>query len=239
MFSWRAGFKINLDHDNIIRERAIICMCYKWEHEDEVHSLQWDKGDDRQMLEDFSMVAGVADEIVGHNAAKFDLKWFNTRNLYHDLPPVPDYKVVDTLHIARRHFYLNSNRLDYLGKLLFGEGKIKTEFNLWKRITLDNDPQAMDEMIHYCKGDVLLLEKVYKRLAPYSKPKTHAGVASGEGRWSCPGCGSEDVIKSKTRISAMGIKQHQMFCKSCFRYYSISDLVFRQYAVYRAEKEIA
>ena len=39
-FFWGAGYKVNISHDNIIKERAIICICYKWEGQDTVHSIE-------------------------------------------------------------------------------------------------------------------------------------------------------------------------------------------------------
>ena len=49
---WEAGYRKTISPDNIIKERAIICICYKWEHEEEVHSLTWDKNqNDKKMLE--------------------------------------------------------------------------------------------------------------------------------------------------------------------------------------------
>ena len=228
-FSWRTGYKITIDHDNILKERAIICICYKWEGEKEVGSLQWDRGDDRELLETFSIIANSADELVAHNGDKFDIKWFNARHVFHSLEPIPIYKTVDTLKMARSRFYFNSNRLDYLGKFLLGEGKIKTDFDLWKKVVRDNDPVAMNDMVRYCKKDVVLLERVWERLAPYCKPTTHSGALTGNGRWSCPHCGGTNVIKSKTTRTRMGMKQHQMYCKDCIRYYTVSNLVFNQY----------
>jgi hypothetical protein len=34
---WQSGYKLNIDHSNIIQERAIICICWKWEGQKEVH----------------------------------------------------------------------------------------------------------------------------------------------------------------------------------------------------------
>ena len=237
MFSWRAGYKINLTHDNIIQERAIICVCYKWEGEEEVHCIKWNKGNDKKLVEKFSKIISEADEIVAHNGNKFDLKWFNTRNLIHNLPPIPQYKTVDTLTIARKHFYLNSNRLDYLGKILLNEGKINAPYDLWKRICLHNEPSAMDDMVRYCQKDVELLERVWKKLSAYDKPKSHAGVMNGLERWTCPHCGSEDVKVSKTRVTPAGMIQKQMQCGSCHRYYSIAHKVWKDYLVAKAKEE--
>ena len=237
MFSWRAGYKINLDHDNIIKERAIICVCYKWENSPKIYSMQWNNGDDRQLVEDFAFVANEADELVAHNGDRFDIRWFNGRNLMHDMPPIPEYKTVDTCSIAKRKFALNSYRLDYLAKILLGEGKIKTEFSMWKDICLHNDPNAMKKMVKYCKRDVALLQRVWEYLKPYYTPKTHEGVLNGDGRWSCPGCGADDIILSKTRATPMGMPRYQMQCKECGRYFTVSSLVYRQFLEIKASQE--
>jgi len=226
---WRAGYKQTIPHDNIIQERAIICICYKWQGQKQVQSLEWDKGDDRAMLEAFMKVADQADEMIAHNGDKFDLKWFQTRCLFHDLDPPEERKTVDTLAIARRRFYFNSNRLDYIARFLGLGGKSGTTFDMWKAIVLDHDPKAMRDMVRYCKRDVLLLQQVWERIEKYHKPKTHHGVFSNREKWSCPGCASESVRKNKTRVTTAGTIRHDMHCKSCQRHYTIPDKAFRDY----------
>ena len=232
MFSWRCGRKLNLDYNNIIQERAIICICWKWEDQKKVFSLTWDEGNDKEMLEKFSEEAQKADEMIAHNGDRFDIKWFNARRLVHGLEPIPPAKTVDTLKIARKHFLFNSNRLDYLGSLLLGHGKIKTEFNLWRRIVLRNDEAALRKMVRYCKRDVMLLEQVWQKLRDYEKPATHAGAhvrQNQHDRWTCAHCGSEDVKQTKRRVTAAGITQYQMQCKECGRYYQIARSVHNKY----------
>ena len=232
VFTWRIGGKVFIDHNSIISERAVICICYKWEGEKKTRYLVWDNGDDAEMLKEFAEVIKEADEMVAHNGDSFDLKWFNARNLINNLDPVPQPKTVDTLKIARKHLRLNSNRLDYLAKVLFGEGKIKTDFDMWRDITLNHDQKALDKMVRYCKRDVVLLEKVWNKLRDYDAPKTHTAVlASGNpfDRWKCPHCGSAHVKKSKNMVTATGMRKHQMNCLDCYRYYSIADNVFAWY----------
>lgn len=229
-FLWRCGYKMSVGHHNIIKERAVICICYKWEGEKKVHSLQWDKGDDKKMLEEFMEVAKQADELIAHNGDKFDIKWFNTRCLFHGIEPMADWKTVDTLVIARRRFTFNSNRLDYLGQFLLGEGKEDDGgFGTWRDIVLHNCPKAMKRMVKYCKKDVALLERVWKLLEPYHKPKTHVGTLNGQEKWTCPWTGSENVFKSKTRYTTAGTRQHQMKSKESGGYYTISQKAFEQY----------
>jgi transposase-like protein len=244
-FFWKSGYKLTISPDNIIREKAIICICYKWEGQKAVHTLQWDEGDDRAMVEAFVPIMDQCDEMVGHNLDRFDLKWFNSQCLKHGLTPPLQPKTVDTLIVARRRFYLNSNRLDYLGKFLFGEGKIRTDFGLWKDITLRNDEAAMRKMVTYCKGDVRLLERVYEAVIGYHEPKSHAGVMLGLPRWTCAHCASESVRQKKRRVTSRGTVQHSMVCKDCHRHSTINHKVYldlldwqnRQAVLLAAEKE--
>lgn len=228
-FFWKPGYKLSIGHDNIISENAVICASYKWQDEKKVHTLTWDKGDDKKLFEKFLPIVEKADEIVAHNGDRYDVPWINTRALKHGLGPVPIWKTVDTLAIARKRFRFNSNRLDYIGKFLFGEGKIETGFGLWKDIVMNNCPKSMKKMVKYCEKDVLLLQSVWEEIEKYHNVKSHAGVLAGKPRWTCPHCGSVNVSKSKTRTTAGGGIQHQMKCKDCGSYYTISNTVFKKY----------
>ena len=77
---WQSGYKQNIDYQNIIKERAIICICYKWEDDKEVYEVHWDKKqDDKKLLIEFIKIANQADELVGHNGDRFDLPWVRTQ----------------------------------------------------------------------------------------------------------------------------------------------------------------
>lgn len=217
---WTAGYKLNIGHDNIIKERAIICICYKWAGEKEVHSLTWDaKQNDKSLLEKFIKIANEADELVGHNGDKYDLPWVRTRCLYHGISLFPSYTTIDTLKYARSKFKFNSNKLDYIAQFLGLGAKITTGFNLWKDIVLNSDKKAMEQMVTYCKGDVVLLEKIYNKLAPHFPEKTHVS----KDKTDCPTCGSSKWSFSKRRMSALGTTRVQMQCKKCGRYHTVSE----------------
>lgn len=238
--TWRVGYKINLDHDNILKERAIICIAYKWEN-GPVKCLTWDKEqNDRAALAAFVEEANQADEIIAHNGDRFDLPWLRTRCLYHDIPMMPSYKSVDTLQWARRKFYFNSNRLDYLGKFMGFGGKIKTEFGLWKRILLDNDEKAMKLMVKYAKRDVQMLQDVHKKLADYVPHKTHAGVLAGRDKWTSPFVTKGDGTNVNARgkcVTAAGTVKHRMQCQETGRWYQISEPAFKAYQEYLLDKQ--
>jgi uncharacterized protein YprB with RNaseH-like and TPR domain len=226
---WAAGYKQQISYENIIKERAIICICYKWAGEKEIHSLTWDNSqNDKKLLEKFIKVANQADELVGHNGDKFDLPWVRTRCLYHRIPVFPNYATLDTLKNARSKFRFNSNRLDYIAKFLGIGQKTHTEYNLWKRIVLNKDKKALDYMVEYCKNDVKLLEDVYNELANYIPIKVHHGVLQGKDKSSCPECGSEDMKLSQKRASASGGLRVQLQCKKCNKYHTVSESVYNK-----------
>lgn len=221
---WQAGYKQRIDPDNIIQERAIICIAYKWEGEETTYCLAWDKKKcDKSMLNEFIKVANHADELVGHNGDKFDLTWIRTRCLVHGIEMFPRYTTIDTLKIARQQFRFNSNKLNYIATYLGIGEKIKTEFGLWKDVLLKNDREALAKMIEYCKKDVVLLEEVFKRLHSHTPHKTHYGVIFNQDRGSCPECGSDDLIRKRVRVTAAGTRYIQYRCKTCGTYHQKID----------------
>lgn len=230
VLSWGIGRKVFLGHDAIVDERKIICVCWNWDGESKVHSLQWDHNqDDRLLLEELAEVIADADEIVAHFGKGFDWPWIKTRMVILGLPPIPDVKIVDTKSWASNNFYFNSAKLDYLAKVLGYGGKLHTDYQLWKDIVLHRSERALDYMVKYCKIDIVRLKQVYHRLKPWVQSPTHAGVSMGLAKWSCPQTGSEDVIVSKKRVTSTGYVKWQMQSKANGSYFTISDAAHRDY----------
>ena len=221
---WRPGSKVFISSDNIIKHASIICICYKWEGEKEIYSLDWglNKQDDKSQLVKFIKVANQADEIVGHNGDKFDLPWVRTRCLLHKIEVFPKYKTIDTLKISCSKFRFPDNKLNTIAKYLGIGTKLRTESGLWDRVIMDKDTKALDHMIKYCKQDVVLLEKVYNELQKQTEPKTHYGVVFGYDRTSCPECGCEDHIKVRVSVSSSGLRKRQLKCKECHKHFTIT-----------------
>ena len=227
-YFWRTGWRVRLSPENIIKERKVICICWKWEGQSKIHSLSWDNGDDKQLIKGFLKEVIKADEIIAHNGDHFDFPWFKGQLAKYDLGSFPEVKTIDTYQIAKRNFNYNNYSLDYLSNLWFEKRKIKTGFDLWIRV-MNGQKKALKEMVTYCKRDVELQEMVWNKLVPYYKPKTHVGVLQGKPKWTCPHDGSVDVIKKQERPTATGARRHQMQCKECGRHYTISDSVYHVY----------
>lgn len=224
---WQAGYKQTIPYDNIIKERAIICICYKWAGDKQVHSLTWDKNqNDKKMLENFIKILNQADEIIGHNSDKFDEPWIRTRCLYHGIPMFPNYISLDTLKKARAKFKFQSNTLNYIAGFLGLGTKKSTSFDLWKKIVLEKDQKSLDYMVKYCQQDVILLEQVYNKLSPYITNKVHHGMINGGEKCDCPECGSVKTRVNCTRISISGLKRIQLECKDCGKFHTVSETTY-------------
>lgn len=224
---WNPAFNTTISYNQVIKYPAIICICWKWEGSKKVHSLEWNKGEDKQMLKKFLKELNEADEVIGHNGDRFDLKWIRTRYLYHGWESIPEIKSLDTLKIARNKFKFPSNRLDAIGQYLGVGGKMDIGgIQLWHDIIQKNSKSAMNKMVKYCKRDVELLEKVFLKMQGYSKPKTHIGVFAGEGKESCPYCACTDYKLNNRRVSTTGIVRITLLCKGCFKYYTVGLKVY-------------
>lgn len=203
--SWRVGYNLNINPSDIIHERKIICVSYKWLGEDQIYNLQWDKNqDDKFLLEQFIEVLNEADLIVAHNGDRYDLKFIKTRAIYHGLEMLINYPQFDTLKVAKKKFMFNSNKLDYISEYLGFDNKIKTEMKLWDDIIFKKCPIAMDKMVTYCNMDVELLEKVYNKLVYWENPKYHLGLLNDKDKFSSPISGSYNIKLLKTVTTTGG-----------------------------------
>lgn len=205
--------------DSLVSERYVICASWQWEGEKEIHSVsvlddpkryKRNPHDDTYVVTKFREVLAQADTIVAHNGDNFDKRYIDTRILVHGLDPLPPINSVDTYKVAKSKFYLNSNSLNYIGKLLKVGEKIKTSPGLWMRV-LNGEAAAVKEMTVYNIADIKLLKKVYDKLKPYISTQLSKEFFGDVG---CPRCGS-------SKIQARGIhraitKEYQRWqCQSC------------------------
>lgn len=226
---WRSGYNQTITHEQIIKERAIICVSYKWINKEEVYNLVWDNNqDDKFLLEQFIPVLNEADMIVAHHGDSFDIKWIRTRAVIQGIEVLPHYVQFDTRKIAKAKCYFNSNKLDYIAQVLGYEGKIKTDVQLWKDVCLKNDRDALQKMLDYCDEDVRQLEKVYNVLKYADYPKMHVGVLNGEVKATSPINGTYNVEHIKEVTTARGTIKHIMKDLETGRHFEMSDTNYKK-----------
>lgn len=212
----------SIQHSNIVQDWFILTAAWKELGASKVKSMTYkdfktkNNHDDYGIVKAFREVLVTADVIVGHNLQKFDAKKFNARLIYHSLDPLPNLLQIDTLKEARKIASFSSNRLDYLGTHLIGEGKQSTTPGLWLK-AMEGDKKALKEMKEYNEIDVVRLEELYLRLRPYIKSHIHVGAWNGQID-ACRNCGSTHLTISKTRYTSAGVKKIQKICNTCHAY---------------------
>lgn len=202
-------------------EWYILCFAYQWLGEKTVHvrALPDFPGYKKNMQDDYKLVQELwklfdqADILIAHNGDAFDIKKANARFLIHGMEPPHVYQSIDTLKIARRHFKLDSNKLDDLGQYLnLGRKLPHTGKHLWFGC-MNGDPKSWKLMKEYNKQDVVLLEKVYRKLRGWdTTKKTNLNYLYQSN--SCPKCQSKEHISKGYDYQASGAYQAYK-CLNC------------------------
>lgn len=127
-----------VSHSQMLIAGAVdmICITYCFD-KGPGRALSYDpnKGEDSsKIIKEFDKIVRSGNYyIVGQNSDNFDIKHINTLRLVHGLPPFPEWADLseDTLKNARKYFNFPSNKLDFAGNLLLGQGKLKMEWEDW------------------------------------------------------------------------------------------------------------
>lgn len=153
-----------------------------------------------------------ADVIVAHNGDAYDIKMSNRFFIAYGLKPPAPYKTVDTLKLARRYFKFESNKLDYLGQLLFNKRKVGTSYSLWEDC-MKKDKEALMKMEKYCEQDVKLLVELYNKLKPWHTGHPNHNVYNGTIH-HCPVCNSTRVQRRGMAV-ARAYTYQRYHCQEC------------------------
>lgn len=169
--------------------------------------------DDSRLTKSIYELINEADIVISHNAHYFDIPILNTRFLLNGLRPPKPYIIIDTLREAKKHFKFESNKLDYLGKILGLGQKIATSFSLWENC-LKGDKESLDYMVKYNEQDVLLLEDVYLALRPYIKSHPNLNLYIDLDVERCPTCLSDNLEWDSVYVTSAN-RYHAFRCGAC------------------------
>lgn len=203
---------------DFVKERMVVCFSWKFLGEKSVHhlALPMFKGynksrpNNKALVKQLHKLISSADIVVAHNVDKFDDKMSNTDFIKNGLLPPPPHRTIDTLKVARKYFAFNSNKLDDLGQALGLGRKVRTGgFSLWVGC-MEGKKTAWRRMKFYNNGDVVLLEKILLREAPWMTdyPDLRGG---GNECVVCAGADFQSRGVYRTRIS-VGTRYQ---CKGC------------------------
>lgn len=200
----------NITPDKIIEDGGLLCVGVKWlgDRQTQVFS-EWEHGH-KGMLEEVHKMISEADAVVTYNGDKYDNKKLEGEFLLHGFPPPPPITSIDCLKAVKKFGYF-MNRLAFIGPFLGLGKKIENEgVPFWRKV-MNGDEKAQKRMERYCKQDVVLLEKLYKRILPFIRNHPVLGRSKPE---DCGACGS-DKIQRRGYRRTRAFKIERLQCQSC------------------------
>jgi DNA polymerase elongation subunit (family B) len=201
----------NVGIDQLMEHGRTLCWAAKWFDEKTIYYMDERKGTAR-MVKGIHALLSEADVVITYNGLKFDIPMLNNEFIKLGLDPIPPQKHIDLLRTARSQLKLASNKLQFVARYLKLGGKVQNKgFLLWVGCLAGNkkDWQAMRA---YNIGDVVLLEKVYKRLRPWVK--NHPDVTINNTKEHCSTCGSEHIQHRGNRLTKV-FSIVRIACQAC------------------------
>ena len=220
-------FNQNISINQIQTPGRTLCAAWKWDNIKKVEfDSEWDHfnmSDDphegyRGFLQSLHRVLDEADIVVTYNGKRFDVPTLYKEFVQHGLPPPAPFHHIDLYQTVKRQFRWASNKLDFVCQQLGLGAKVHHKgMDLWNEVE-QGCPKAQKTMERYNRMDVVLLEKLYKRILPWIK--NHPTVSLlGERTESpeshvCPSCGGHHLQHRGYRTTkTRRYKRYQ--CNSC------------------------
>lgn len=178
----------NIDLSMLIQEGTILSFSAKWAGDSDSKIMYFDQrgkekniSNDKDLMKKLWELLDQADLVCGHNLRKFDIPKINARFISHNFEAPSEYKIIDTLTIARSNFGFFSNKLAHLSAKLAKKHKKDSHgafpgFKLWSEC-LKGNKKAWEAMKKYNKIDTLALEEVFLELAKYVKNNKNVAAA--------------------------------------------------------------
>lgn len=212
----------NVGLNQIVNDWHILSWAAKWYKDPKSKMMYQDQRNVENVEDDKDLCRGIwslldeADIVITQNGKAFDAKKLNARFIMHGFQPPKSYRHIDTKQLAKKHFAFTSNKLEYMTDKLCKTKKLKHKkyagFELWKECLAGNQ-DAWKEMERYNKYDVLSLEELYSKFAPWDN-SINMNVYNDEAVRVCSSCGS-DKLTARGYQYTNGGKYHRLKCKEC------------------------
>lgn len=155
-----------------------------------------------------------ADIIIAHNSDGFDIKMSKTFFILYGMAMPSNFKSVDTLKVARKHFKFTGNSLDQLAEHFGIPNKVKHDKEMFIGCHENHkDVKRWKLLEKYNKHDVWILDKVYGRLLPYINNHPDRNILEGT-HGKCPNCGENKLIGRGYNLTKRGRKR-KLQCVGC------------------------
>jgi hypothetical protein len=216
-------------HDMVEQHTTVLCASYRDPLDKKIKTTAVSPSTAKTVRNDRAVCKKVHDLltycgeeniiVLAQNGDRFDLPKLKARFIYYRFRPLPPISSIDTLKLLKQ-FRFDYNRLDFIDKHLHGIGKVETRgFPMWRdiistRSTPQRRKQAMKEMLSYCEGDILALERTYETLEPYVTLPHNMNL------WQrtydkCPSCGKDGLRYAEKPHFTKTRAYRRMSCKYC------------------------
>jgi len=192
-------FDQNISIGQVLDPGGMICWSAKYVGE---KATYFRKKGDKLFLKELHQLLSECNAVLSYNGDRFDLKKINTAFLKAGLTQPPPIKSIDLLKTFKKKFSFISNKLQYVCTELEVGSKVDHEgFPLWIKCA-QGDQKAWKKMETYNRGDVLLLEKLYRRVEGWvSNGPSHSLMSEAR---VCPECGSKHLQERGYRYTKTG-----------------------------------
>ena len=215
VYTWTLH-KANIGINQIIEPSRMICFSAKWDGKSEPIFYSVFHDGFKVMIESLHYLLNEADAVVHYNGMKFDVPTINKEFLKLGMTPPDPYHQIDLYRTIKNRFRFLSNKLQFVADQLGIGSKVGHEgFELWKGC-MNKNKSSWETMKKYNIQDVILTQKLYKKLLSWIKdhPNRALFMQLGNERPVCPNCGGLNVIKKGTATTKL-MKYQRYRCTDC------------------------
>ena len=207
---WRQNIAIN----QIEKSGYTLCWAAKWLNDPKMKFASLHKDGKEKMLMEIYQLINEADVVIHFNGVKFDMPILQQEFMLMGWSPPSPVLQIDLYQVVKKQFRFVSNKLEYVAKHLGLGGKVKHRgMELWLEC-MAGDDTAWKEMEKYNRRDVVLLEKLYRRLLPWIPNHPNHGLFVDSEVKVCSNCGSDDLQKRGFYYTST-MRYQRYRCNSC------------------------
>lgn len=204
-----------------MKPTSVLCWAAKWLDDDRVfwqHSIDSEGQDFVKMIRGIHKLLSEADAVCHFNGRTFDMPRLNNEFVRLGMSPPPPIPQIDLKTVVMSKFDMTSSKLAFVGPYLkIGEKVKNSGWELWLSC-MDGDKEAWRLMEKYNKQDVVLLERLYKKVLPWIDNHPNRGLVDNtENEARCPNCGATKLApRGHYRTQTMVYRRYQ--CQGCMRW---------------------
>lgn len=130
--------------------------------------------DDRDVVVQIRDAIESSFMIMTWNGIMFDIKYLNSRLMFHEERAIRKPLHKDLLFVAKSNLLCHNHRLQSVQEFLnLAEEKTRLQPHMWVR-AMAGDREAMNYVVEHCEADVAVTELAFERLVPFIR-EIHTG----------------------------------------------------------------